>query len=98
MKKNNKKGFNGKLDCLGPSDYLHDNGNFIEIHTGPRWWCSCAGQNVVRPAPVTTPGREIYPGFTLIGRDQSRLCSDWLDHYEGCYPIHGQYHNSQSPL
>ena len=23
---------------------------------------------------------EIYQGLALIGRDQSRLCSDWLDH------------------
>ena len=23
---------------------------------------------------------EIYPCFALIGRDTSRLCSDWLDH------------------
>ena len=26
--------------------------------------------------------QEIQPGFTLIGRDPSRLCSDWLN-YDG---------------
>ena len=27
------------------------------------------------------PEAEIYPGFALIGRNLSRLCSDWLDLY-----------------
>ena len=35
---------------------------------------------VVVPKEVQIPADvEIYPGFALIGRDPSRLCSHWLD-------------------
>ena len=39
------------------------------------------GHGLLRDVPLLQLlGQEIEPGFALIGRDPSILCSDWLDH------------------